>query len=88
MYEAVQNIEYRDRPGAPPEESILGVFDDEEDAIEAGRSARQAFADAGGHDVAWWLVRRVGERVATWIADSRSPSEFVLDLRTGELVEL
>ena len=86
-YEAVENIDPRDRPGAPVEESLLGTFDTEDDAIEAGRAARQRFLDTGRQDYAWWIVRSPGETLARWIADSSSDKEFVLDLRSGELVE-
>jgi hypothetical protein len=86
-FEVVEQIDPRDRPGAPIEENILGTFDMEDDAITVGRAARDAFLESGNHDYAWWIVRVPGMTLARWIADSTSDKEFVLDLRTGELVE-
>lgn len=87
VFEAVQSIDSRDRPGAPIEETNLGVFDSEPDAVEAARAARAVFFEAERTDFAWWIVRPVGARLASWIADSNSDKEFVLDLRSGQLVE-
>lgn len=87
MYEAVQSVDSRERPGSPIEETNLGTFDHEADAIEAARSARSAFFDSGATDFAWWIVRPSGAKLAHWIADSNSDREFVLDLRSGQLVE-
>jgi hypothetical protein len=39
-------------------------------------------------EYAWWLVRENGARLANFIADSNSDKEFVLDLTSGELVEI
>jgi hypothetical protein len=36
----------------------------------------------------WWVVRVPGERLAQFIADSKSDKEFILDLATGQLVEV
>lgn len=88
QFEAVENVEPSDRPGAPPTITVLGTFDTEDEAIAVARQARDTFERERPTDVAWWLVRREGEQLATWIADSRSTIEYVLDLRTGELVEL
>lgn len=85
MFEVAEFIDRRDMPGAPPEESILGTFQDETEAVERARTARAAFT---GDDYAWWIVRQPGATLARWIADSRSHKEFVLDLTTGELVEV
>lgn len=87
MFEAVQNIDSRDRPGAPVEETNLGVFESESQAVEVARVARAEFFAAERQDFAWWIVRPVGARLASWIADSNSDKEFVLDLRSGQLVE-
>ena len=87
MFEAVQSIDSRERPGSPIQETHLGVFEEEPDAIDAARAARQSFFDSGSTDFAWWIVRPVGARLAHWIADSNSAKEFVLDLRSGQLVE-
>jgi hypothetical protein len=86
-YEAVENTEPRDRPGAPVEVRILATCDTEDEAIEAARHARDAYVSAGRHDYTWWLVREPGLTLARWIADSSTSKEFVLDLRSGELVE-
>ena len=87
MFEALQSVDSRERPGSPIQETNLGVFVVETEAIEAAREARQAFFDAGNEDFAWWIVRPVGAKLAHWIADSNSDKEFVLDLRSGQLVE-
>jgi hypothetical protein len=87
MFEAVQHIDYRDRPGAPIEETHIGTYATEADALEAARAARASFMSSGRLDFAWWIVRPVGARLAHWIADSNSEKEYVLDLRSGQLVE-
>lgn len=86
-FEAVENIELRDHFGEPVEERILGTVETEDEAIELARAARAAFMETGRHDYAWWVVRQPGMTLARWIADSSSSREFVLDLRSGELVE-
>jgi hypothetical protein len=87
MFEAVQSLDSRQQPGSPIRETILGTFDTEDDAIEAARAARAAFFEGDGTDFAWWIVRPVGAKLAHWISDSNSDKEFVLDLRSGQLVE-
>jgi len=87
MFEAVEQIELRDRPGAPPELRLLGTYATEDEAIEVARAVRREFRESGRHDYAWWTVRQAGMTVANWIADASSSKEFVLDLRSGELVE-
>ncbi len=86
MFEAVQFIEHRSQP--EPEETNLGEFENEMVAIEAARDAREKFMDGGEADYAWWVVREKGARLASFIADSKSDKEFVLDLTSGELVEV
>lgn len=86
MFEAVQFIEYRGVP--EPEETHLGDFGEEMDAVEVARSARETFMGAGRDEYAWWVVRQKGARLANFIADSKSDKEFVLDLTSGELVEV
>lgn len=86
MFEAVQYIEYRDQP--EPVESNLGDFVEEMDAVEVARRARQEFLDSGAEEYAWWVVRQPGARLANFIADSKSNKEFVLDLSSGQLVEV
>jgi hypothetical protein len=86
--------EYREpalEPGMPyqgPIETLLGTFDEEHRAIEAARVKWKAFREGDSRDVAWWIVRRQGEDLARWIAESRSSVERVLDLTTNELVEI
>lgn len=86
-YEAVEHFELRDRPGDPPTLRLLGVSSSEDEAIAIARRAREAFVSSGRTDYAWWVVREPGMTLARWIADSTSDKEFVLDLRSGELVE-
>jgi hypothetical protein len=86
MFEAVEFIDRKADPTAPPEETILGTFADEAEAVEVARGARAGFDHTEGY--AWWLVRQSGARIARWIADSRSSKEFVLDLTSGELIEV
>jgi hypothetical protein len=86
MFEAVEFIEKRGLP--EPRESVLGVFDEEVSAVDAARSAKEAFAATGSTEYAWWIVREQGARLANFIADSKSSKEFVLDLSTGELIEV
>lgn len=86
MFEAVQFIEFRGQP--EPEETHLGEFEVELDAVEVARAARAEFMQSGAEEYAWWVVRQVGARLANFIADSKSPKEFVLDLTSGELVEV
>ena len=86
--------EYREpalEPGMPyqgPIETLIGTFDEEHLAIEAARVEWKAFRESDSRDVAWWIVRRQGEDLARWIAESRSSVERVLDLTTNELVEI
>lgn len=86
MFEAVQFIEYRGQP--EPEETNLGEFQEELDAVETARQARTSFIESGRDEYAWWVVRKVGARLANFIADSKSNKEFALDLTSGELVEV
>ncbi len=71
-----------------PVETLIGTFEDERDAIEAARGRWKDFRMSDSRDVAWWIVRKQGEGLARWIAESRSSVERVLDLRTNELVEV
>ena len=41
--------------------------------IEVARNARETFMDSGADEYAWWVVRRVGARLANFIADSKNP---------------
>ena len=86
MFEAVEFVEPHLPPGAAISQRLIGTFEVEEDAVNSARNAREAFGKS--EDYAWWIVRREGAQLSRWIADNRSHKEFVLDLRTGTLVEL
>ena len=86
MFEAVEFVEPLLPPGAPISQRLIGSYEVEEDAVNAARDAREAFGVS--EDYAWWIVRREGAQLSRWIADNRSHKEFVLDLRTGTLVEI
>lgn len=91
MYTATEYREPALEPGMPyqgPIETLIGMYKEERDAIEAGRQRWKDFRMSDSRDVAWWIVRREGEGLARWIAESRSSIERVLDLRTNELVEI
>jgi len=91
MFEAVEFIEEEVAPGRPapiPNESILGTFENEADAVARARAARTGYMDADRAGYAWWIVREQGARLANWISDSRSDREFALDLTSGELIEV
>lgn len=91
QFEAMQFVEPAFGPGesfAGTIETRLGLFDDEDAAIDMARAAWREHRAADTHDVAWWIVRAPGETMARWIADSRSPVERVLDLRSNQLVEV
>jgi hypothetical protein len=91
VYEVTQFVEPALEPGQRyqgAEETSLGTFEVEVDAIAAGRAAWEAHRETDIADVAWWLVKVPGEPLARWIADSRSPYERVLDLTTQQLVEV
>ena len=86
-YEAVESVEPKASYGAPVVERVIATKDTEEEAIALARAARDAFIASGSTDYGWWIVREPGMTLARWIADSTSSKEFVLDLRSGELVE-
>ena len=91
-FEVVEFIGLAFQPGRsmpPPSENVLAQSESEDDAVASARAARDAFISENGirRDV-WWLVRQPGSQLATWIADASSEREFVLDLRTSQLVEI
>ena len=86
MFEAVQFVEKHGE--FEPVETVLGEYDSESRAVDAARAAKDAFRATGSKDYAWWIVRKKGARLAEFIADSTSNKEFVLDLSSGELVEV
>ena len=86
MFEAV---EFTEIPGREePDQRVIGTYPDEISAVEATRAAKAVFAQLGLEDFSWWVVRQPGARLAQFISDSRSDKEFVLDLATGQLVEV
>lgn len=91
-FEVVEFVELAFQPGRsmpPPAESVIGTYESEDEAVFAARAARETFIRENGvRRDAWWLVRQPGSQLATWIADAASEREFVLDLRTGQLVEI
>ena len=91
-FEVVEFIELTFQPGRsmpPPSEVIVGTFDSEDGAVTAARAARDLYIkENGARRDAWWLVRHPGSQLATWISDASSDREFVLDLRSGQLVEI
>ena len=86
MFEAVEFIEAPGQPG--PSEAVLGQYPDETEAVQAARTAKVAFAGTASKAYAWWVVRQQGAQLAHFIADSKSDKEFVLDLTSGQLVEV
>lgn len=86
MFEAVEFVE--ESGGAGPTETVLGEYETEREAVDVARNGKNRFAQAGSQGFAWWIVRRKGAAMAEFIADSKSDKEFVLDLRSGELIEI
>ncbi len=87
MYECIVTVDRIENSSSTIHQETIGEFADERTAVSAARHDRASFIDSGCSDYAWWVVRRRGEQLAKWIADSRSEREFVLDLRSGQLVE-
>ncbi|HEY5889161.1 MAG TPA: hypothetical protein VIW94_00485 [Acidimicrobiia bacterium] len=86
MFEAVEFVEVS-RLGEP-RQTLINEFADEASAVEAARQARKEFLETGSDDYAWWIVRKSGATLAEFIADSKSNKEFVLDITSGQLVEV
>ena len=79
-YEAV---EYRIESGASEiQPRALGDFGTLEAAIGAARLARSGFLLNSGTE-AFWVVWNLRLKRAIWIAESGTPGENVIDLRTG-----
>jgi hypothetical protein len=85
-FEAIQFIEHIGK--ADLDETHLGTFWDEADAVRVTRTALRKYLAEGNTEYAWWVVRVKGARLANFIVDSRSEREFMVDLRTGELLEI
>jgi hypothetical protein len=86
MFETVEFVE--DDSRAEPRATVLGEFESEEDAVALARDGKAQFMQRGSGLYAWWVVRRKGASVAEFISDSKSDKEFVLDLNSGELIEI
>ena len=87
MFEVVEFVEHE--PGQQATETRLAQANDVDDAISLARRAWQDFEQSEtGHAYAWWVVREPGAQLARWIADNHSHKEFVVDLRSGSLVEV
>lgn len=79
-YEAV---EYRSESGTSEvRPRALGEFGTLEEAIDIARLARAGFALDSGTD-RFWVVWNLDLKRAAWIAESGTPGERVIDLRTG-----
>ncbi len=88
-FEVIEFCEPTPEPGRPfqgTQESVLGTFDVESDAIERGRAAWNAARASETRDVMWWIVRVPGETLCRWIADRGNAEEQILDLTTNCLV--
>lgn len=91
MYEVKQSIDRKGTPRAPVapiDEVDLGTFDALEEAIAVARTARDIALAGHTDDYMWWTVKEPGAQLASWISDSRSSLEYVLDLRSGQLIAL
>ena len=88
LFEVMQFTDLKHPPGQPIIEEQLGAYATETDAVEVARVAMRDYVAAEGEDYVWWIVRSEGSTLARWIADSRDQQEFVLDLRSGQLVPL
>ena len=86
MFEAVEFKEVRG--SEDPDERVLGEYPNEREAVDAAREAKTQFAESGADVFAWWVVRQPGAPLAQFISDSKSEKEFVLDLTTGQLIEV
>ena len=90
-FELVEFCEPAPQPGEPfqgTSQRVMGVYDDEKDAIAIGRMRWREMRASDTADVMWWIVRVPGEQLARWIADSRNGTERVLDLRSQEFIDL
>jgi len=86
MFEAVEFVEVSGL--GEPRQTLIDEFADEASAVEAARQARKEFLETGSDDYAWWIVRKTGASLAEFIADSKSNKEFVLDIASGQLIEV
>lgn len=91
---AFEVVEFREptpqegRPYKETQQTIIGTFEVEAEAIDCGRSAWTEARTSGTNDVMWWIVRVPGETLCRWIADRGSEEEQILDLTTNSLIPL
>lgn len=88
MFEAIEYIE-EEAAGLPTGsvvDRVIGTYFTETEAVLTARAARSAHL--GRREYAWWVVRREGQQLASWIADSRSGREFVVDITKERVVDL
>ena len=91
---AFEVVEFREptpqegRPFEGTQQTIVGTFEVEADAIVRGRTAWNEARTSGTNDVMWWIVRVPGETLCRWIADRGSEEEQILDLTTNSLIPL
>lgn len=76
------------RPFEGTQQTTIGTFEVESDAIDCGRTAWSGARTSGTNDVMWWIVRVPGETLCRWIADRGSEEEQILDLTTNTLIPL
>ena len=88
MFEVMQFTDLKHPPGQPIIEEMIGTYASEQDAVDVARATMENYVASAGDDYVWWIVRNEGSTLARWIADSRDQQEFVLDLRSGQLVPL
>ncbi len=91
MFRTVCYVEEEVEPGrvAPvPTEIDLGEFPTEAEAVTVARASMAEYLTARRTEYAWWIVRARGQELASWIADSRTQREFMVDLTTSRLVEV
>lgn len=89
---AFEIVEFREptpEPGQPftgTQQSVIGTFEVEVEAIDFGRAAWRSARESDTRDVMWWIVRVPGESLCRWIADRGNEEEQILDLTTNSLV--
>jgi hypothetical protein len=84
----MQFTDLKHPPGQPIIEEKIGSYATEQAAVDVARGTMEGYIASQGDDYVWWIVRSEGSTLARWIADSRDQQEFVLDLRSGQLVPL
>ncbi len=91
MFQTLHYVEEENETGrvvSAFREMEIGRYSTEQAAVAAARASMATFVHAERPEYAWWIVRREGEQMATWFADSRTRREFTVDLMTRRLVEV